>query len=259
MRIDWGMHPSLARRSPPRPSCCAAILLLALGRGAIAQAPPVRRLPPCDSAAPASFPCPTRFDQAPRIQKQPALADTGDRRTPWVWMFVTAQGTVAAAQVERSAGFDFDLAAIGRAKQLEFAPAQLNGSSVPAWILLPLETTAAPDECPSMAVPVSAGMATVADSELLARPELGTLYRFVAMDNVALDITIYPRGEWPPPSAQVHDFIAALDSARDRGDFSAVEVQKQGDVRVKVRSGRPRHDMAIDGHEVRAPLTHRRG
>src|ERR1043165_9820819 len=161
---------------------CAALFFLLHPPAVHAQAPPTRSLPPCDAAAPSSFPCRTPFDKAPMIREQPALPDTGARRSPWVWVFVTEQGTVAAAQVVPSAGIDFDIAALTRAKQLKFSPAQLKGSPVSAWFLVAVETIAAPEGCPTMAVPISAGVATFADSAVLDRPELGTLYRYQGMD-----------------------------------------------------------------------------
>jgi hypothetical protein len=222
--------------------------------GARAQVPARGSLPPCDSAAPAAFPCRTPFDQAPSLLEQPALPDTGARRAPWVWVFVTPQGTVEAAQIQRGAGLDFDISAVARAKQLRFTPARLGGSPVAAWFLLAIETTAAPEPCPTMAVPLSAGVATFADSEPLAPPELGTLYRYQGMGALPLDVFIYPRPDWPPPSTQVRNFLAALDTLRGRGDLSSYKVQKEGPLQVKVTAGRPRRAIAIHGHAVQVTL-----
>lgn len=203
-----------------------------------------------------SFPCRMPFDQAPTLQRQPALPDTGSRRTALVWMFVTDKGAVGAAQIERGAGqVGYDIAAINRAKRSEFTPAQLNGLPVPAWILLAVETTPAPEGCPTMAVPVSAGVAVFADSEILARPELGTLYRYQSMDGLPIDVFIYPQGEWPSPVEQVRDFLTALGVMRDRGDFSSYQVQKQGELEIKVRGGRPRRDIAVNGGAARVEIT----
>lgn len=235
--------------------CCAIVLALSQSDTANAQEPANRSLPPCDSAAPTSFPCRTPFDQPPVVQKQPALPDTGPRRAPWVWMFVTDKGTVAAAQIERGAGLDFDIAAIRRARRSEFTPAQLNGSPVPAWILLAVETTPEPEGCPTMAVPVSAGVAIFVDSENLARPELGTLYRYLSLDSLPLDVFVYPDSAWPSPGGQVRDFITALDVMRDRGDFLSYEVQKQGELKIKVSGGRPRRDITLTGAVARVLLT----
>ena len=189
------------------------------------------------------------------IREQPALPDTGARRSPWVWVFVTEQGTVAAAQVVPSAGIDFDIAALARAKQLKFSPAQLKGSPVAAWFLVAVETIAAPEGCPTMAVPISAGVATFADSAVLDRPELGTLYRYQGMDGLPLDVFIYPRSDWPTPTDQVGNFVRTLNAMRERGDLSTYEVQNEENLRLKVRGGRPRRDMVIEGRSVRARLT----
>ncbi len=131
--------------------CCAIVLALSESHEANAQEPANRSLPPCDSAAPTSFPCRTPFDQPP----------------------------------------------------------------------------------------VSAGVAVFADSEHLARPELGTLYRYLSLDSLPLDVFVYPDSAWPSPGGQVRDFITALDVMRDRGDFVSYEVQKQGELKIKVRGGRP--------------------
>jgi TonB family protein len=171
-------------------------------------------------------------------------------------MFVTTSGAVTAAQIERSAGFDFDVAAIARAKQLQFLPAQRNGSPTGVWVLLPVETTPAPEACPTMAVPLSAGFATFADSEVLERPELGTLYRYQEMGGgLALDVFVYPQASWPRPADQVRDFLESLEVMRARGEFASYDVQKQGDLKVKVRGGRPRHDFEVRGDAVRAVLS----
>jgi hypothetical protein len=232
----------------------SALVLLSAVRGAGAQVPATESLPPCDSATPATFPCRTPFDEPPSVLEQPALPGTGTRRAPWVWVFVTQHGTVEAAQIQRGAGLDFDIAAVARAKQLRFTPARLDGSPVAAWFLLAIETTAAPEPCPTMAVPLSAGVAIFADSESLARPELGMVYRYQGMGGLPLDVFIYPRADWPPPSTQVRSFVAALDSLRARDDLSSYSVQKQGAVQVNVTGPRPRRTIALHGHAARVTL-----
>lgn len=235
------------------------LLLLCQTAPTGAQIRPDRRVPPCDTAAPASFPCQSALDQPAVLLEQPALADTGARRTAWVWVFVTDSGTVGASQVEGSAGFEFDMAAVARAKQFRFQPASLNGSAVAAWVLLPVVTTPVPEPCPDMAVPISAGVASFADSEVLGRPEWGTDYRYRGMRDLELDVYLYPRAAWPSPADQASRFVDSLQLRRDRGDLAAFDVQKQAELKVRVRGGRPRREFQLRGYIVRAALTEPNG
>ncbi|HTL03058.1 MAG TPA: hypothetical protein VL243_12550 [Vicinamibacterales bacterium] len=175
-------------------------------------------------------------------------------------MFITDSGVVAAAQIERGAGIDFDIAAVTLAKQLRFKPASLGNRPVGVWFLLPITTEAAPEPCFSMAVPISAGFASFADSQQLDRPELGMLYRYRGMPpsglgNLTLDVFIYPQAGWPPLNDQVRDLVKSLDVMRDRGDFTSYEVIGWDKVGVKVRSKRLGHEVTIQGYSVRLKIT----
>jgi len=216
-------------------------------------------LPPCDPAAPAARPCRSASDQPALLLEQPALADTGERRTAQVWMFVTDSGTVAATQVVGSAGYEFDVAAVARAKQFRFKPATLAGAAVAGWVLRPVITTRVPEACPTMAVPISAGVAVFADSEVLGRPELGTDYRYGGMRDLDLDVYIYPRGTWPSPEDQTRHFLDSLQLLRDRGELSSFDLQKHAELKVTVRGGRPRRESQLRGYVARARLTERNG
>src|SRR6266576_4640205 len=234
----------------------ALVFGLVLGPILAAQDLPGGRLPACDTNAPQSFPCVTPFDTAPVLLtvSQPG---GGARKTPRVWVYVTASGVVMATQIAQSAGLDFDVAAIALAKQLRFSPASLGGRPVGVWFVVPITTEAAPTPCSDMAVPISAGWARFADSEHLERPELGTLYRYHGFEPIAgvtLDVFIYPQTGWPSLEQQVQTFPQALELMQQRGELSAYEVLGRDDVKVKVRSARRGREITIHGFGVRVKL-----
>src|SRR5438093_4549036 len=224
-----------------------------------AQDLPGGKLPACDTNAPQSFPCVTPFDTPPVLLNAPQPGG-GARKTPRVWVYVTESGVVTATQIARPAGLDFDVAAIALAKQLRFTPASLGGRAVAVWFVLPITTEAAPTPCSDMAVPISAGWATFADSEHLERPELGTLYRYRGFDRVeglTLDVFIYPQAGWPPLEEQVQAFPTTLEVMQQRGEMSSYEVLGRDDMKVIVRSARLGREITIHGVVVRMKLPER--
>lgn len=236
------------------------IVLGLLVRAAVARTLPAQvtaaDLPPCDSSSAQSSPCRTPFDRAPVLLGQPSSVGSGERRTARVWVFVTETGSVTATQIAQSAGLDFDIAAVGIAKQLKFTPARLADRPVPVWFIVPIATLAAPEPCSSMAVPVSAGFAVFADSERLERPELGTLYRFrERASDLPFDVFIYPQPGWPSIEAQVDDFVTSLRILQDRGEVSSYEVTDRRKVNVRVRSARLGREITLQGYAVRVGLT----
>ena len=213
-------------------------------------------LPPCESSSMQSAPCRTPFDKAPVLIGQPSSAGSGERKTARVWVFVTETGSVTATQIAQSAGFDFDIVAVGIAKQLQFTPARLADRPVPAWFIVPITTAAPPEPCSSMAVPVSAGFAVFTDSENLERAELGTLYRFRERgSDLPFDVFIYPKSGWPSIEAQVDDFLPSLRVLQDRGEISSSEVMDRRKVKVRVRSARLGREITLQGDAVRVRLT----
>ena len=212
-------------------------------------------LRPCESSSVQSSPCRTLFDRAPVLVGLPSAPGSGERRTARVWVFVTETGSVTATQIAQSAGLDFDIAAVGIAKQLRFTPAQLADHPVPVWFIVPITTAAAPEPCSSMAVPVSAGFAVFTDSERLERVELGTLYRFRERGSgLPFDIFIYPESAWPSIEAQVDDFLPSLRVLQDRGEVSSYEVIDRRKVNVRVRSVRLGREITLQGDAVRVRL-----
>jgi len=224
------------------PSIKVALFIgMALGPSLAAQDLPLGKLPACDATAPQSFPCVTPFDKGPVALNSSGPTGSGTLRTPRVWVYVSDSGAVTATQIARSAGFDFDVAAIAIAKHLRFTPASLGGRAVAVWFVVPITTAPAPEPCPDMAVPVSAGWASFADSLPLERPELGTMYRYQGVDRVAelrLDVFIYPQSGWPSPEEQVQTFPESLEVMRGRGEISGYEVLGGDDMKVEVRSAR---------------------
>lgn len=237
------------------PSSGLLVVFVAFQLGA--QAAPRRDLPPCDANAPHSFPCATPFDKPPALIESPRATGSGERKTPRVWVYVSDSGVVKATQIERGAGFNFDIAAIAIAKQLRFTPASLGDRAVPAWFVVPITTEAAPEPCSDMAVPLSAGFGMFADSERLERPELGTLYRyrgFAKAENLLMDVFIYPQTGWPSLEEQVAGFSQSLEVMRQRGEFASFEVVGTDDVKVKARSARMGREITIRGVGVRVKL-----
>ena len=239
----------------------ALVLGVVHGSRRATQDLPRGKLPACDTDAPQSYPCVTPFDTAPVALNLP-VASGGARKTPRVWVFVSDHGVVQATQIAQSAGLDFDVAAIAFAKQLEFTPASRGGRAVAVWFVLPITTEAAPTPCSDMAVPISAGWATFADSEHLERPELGTLYRyrgFNRVEGLTLEVFIYPQAGWPPLEEQVQAFPTTLEVMQQRGEMSSYEVLGRDDMKVKVRSARLGREITIHGVVVRMKLQERSG
>jgi protein TonB len=55
-------------------------------------------------------------------------------------MRITAQGTVADVQVERSAGHpDLDQSALEAVRRWRFEPARRGGEAVAVWVIIPVE------------------------------------------------------------------------------------------------------------------------
>jgi hypothetical protein len=239
----------------------ALVLGVVHGSRLATQELPRGKLPACDTDAPQSYPCATPFDTAPVALNLP-VASGGARKTPRVWVFVSDSGVVQATQIAQPAGLDFDVAAIALAKQLRFTPASRAGRAVAVWFVLPITTEAAPTPCSDMAVPISAGWATFADSQHLERPELGTLYHyrgFEGAEGLALDVLVYPQAGWPPLEEQVQAFPKTLDLMQQRGEMSSYEVLGRDEIKVKVRSARLGREITIHGLVVRVKLQERSG
>ena len=170
-----------------------------------------------------------------------------------VWVLVTETGSVTATQIAKSAGFDFDIAAVSIARQSRFTPARLADRPVPAWSIVPITTAAGPEPCSSMAVPVSAGFAVFVDSERLERAELGTLYRYRdrLLENLHFDVFIYPQRGRPSIETQVDDFITSLKMLQDRGEGSSYGTIDRHKLNVRVRSARLGRDITLQGYAVR--------
>jgi hypothetical protein len=164
-------------------------------------------------------------------------------------MFVDDSGVVRATEIQRSAGLDHDFPAVAIARKLRFRPATLTGRPVPAWVLLPITTAAQPESCPSMAVPLSAGVATFVDSTVLERPELGTLYRFEGVGELRQDVFIYPSAAWGPPEEQAKAFLEATEIQRQRGRFLSFELIEEKPRNIEAK-GRGR-TVNFRGHTVR--------
>lgn len=237
--------------------CRSAGILGALLVGSACQPPatgtPSPSLRPCDATAPESFPCLTPFDEPPQLEPAPEpAAGRGEQRTLQVWVFVTEAGVVGTSQMQRVTEISFDAAATGRARQLRFTPATLGGRPVPAWILVPITTTAA-TSCPTMDVPLSAGDAILVDSMVLERPELGTVYRYETIRGLPIDLFLYPAEPTPSPEREAARFLESLELMRAQGDLKAFEVVRSGQLQIRVsREARP--DTTMSGHEVRVRL-----
>ena len=237
----------------------AALLAACRPPAADTRTPVPASLPSCAPGAPESFPCQLPYDAEPVVEPRPALLAAGTR-TPHVWIFVDEGGAVKAAEIGRSAGVAYDRPAVALAKGFRFRPATLGGRAVPAWVLLSVATTAEPESCPSMGVPLSAGVAAFVDSAVLERPELGTLYRFaeeeeVRADTVELrfDVFIYPAAEvWGSPEEQGEAFLKALEIGQQRGRFRSFEVLGKETQSVSVDNrGRA---MKVPVHTIRVML-----
>jgi hypothetical protein len=123
-------------------------------------------------------------------------------------------------------------------------------------------TAGAPESCPVMAVPLSAGLATFVDSAILERPELGTRYRFRGVETIGLgglivDVFVYPGTGWSPPAGQATVFLEALDTLQRRGQIGGFEVLRSE--RESIRLTRSGRTSEIVGHAVRLRMTLRPG
>ena len=169
-----------------------------------------------------------------------------------MWMLVDDSGVVRATEIQRSAGLDYDFPAVAIARSLRFRPATLSGRAVAAWVLLPIATAAQPESCPSMGVPLSAGVATFVDSTVLERPELGTLYRFEGLGDLRQDVFIYPSAEWGSAEDQAKAFLEALEVQRQRGRLVSFELIEEKPRNIEVK-GRGR-GVTFRGRTVRVLL-----
>ena len=246
-------------RATSRAAAFTTICLGACFSPAPSATTPASTLQPCAPDNPGSFPCRTPFDSAPVLEQQPSLAEQAkDQRAPRVWIFVDEAGVVQATQIERSAGMDFDFAAVALAKQFRFRPATADGRAVPAWVVMSVATPRPPAPCPGMGVPLSAGYAGLTDSAVLARPELGTVYRFrgeeaMGLGAIGVDVFIYPGATWPPPAEQAEQFLEAMEIERQQGRIAGFEVIHRRSESPRVGPSGP--NTQARGQVVRLRLT----
>jgi protein TonB len=204
--------------------------LLALAGGAQAAAQGTPGLPACTPAEVERAPCRAPYEVAPVLAEVPAQpASAGEQRMPQVWMLVDATGAVRAARVERSAGVEWDAAAVERAKRFRFQPATRGGQPTPAWVMLAIPTVPLPPTCGPlpMGVPAGTGVGRFADSTVL---EVGTRYRYRSVAGFDLDVVIYPAPAGASPRQEVEAAIAALRT----GGADSLSVLSRGRERVRL-------------------------
>lgn len=213
-------------------------VLLSLGiAGAVplaAQSQP--RLPACDPAAMEYEPCASAYDTPPVLVSEADLVSTGDEaRVTLVWMLVDTTGAVLTSQVGRSAGMDWDFAAVERAKGFRFHPAMHAGRPTPAWMLLPVAASPPVATCATlpMSVPLSAGGEFV-DSTVFEDPALGTAFHYRTRGGWGMDMFAYPAPEGGSPEQQVEETIVSLRSGEVRYGPDSLAVLGRGAERVRL-------------------------
>ncbi|HEU4883383.1 MAG TPA: hypothetical protein VFT45_14075 [Longimicrobium sp.] len=211
-----------------------SFLLAAGAAPASARAQP--GLPACRVEEIEMEPCLAAYDERPVVASEPPLAQNGRRETPHVWMLVDETGAVRAAQIARSGGVDWDLAAIERAKQYRFRPALLAGRPTPAWIMLPVPAVPPPQTCADFdsPVPLSAGVAELADSTVFEAEEWGTAYHYLTLGGFRIDLFLYPAADHGPPEVQVDESIEVLRSRSVAGAPDSLAVLGRGRERVRL-------------------------
>lgn len=214
------------------------------------------RLAPCGAADPQHQPCALPFERPPRLRQQAAFPEKSpdERRTAQLWLYIGTSGAVQGIQIHRSAGIDWDQAAVELARQYVFEPATLAGRPTSAWVLLDVAAVPKPQTCADfeMAMPVSAGVAQFVDSLVYDKPELGRTYRYRTTEGFLADLFIYPQDKQSTPLDEVTRTLDALQSGNLADGPDSMRVRARGAQQVRTDRGHAKH--AFVGHSARLRL-----